>query len=124
MNTFLAMTMIMDLFLQTYFRSINLGISNRGVSFGWWPGVGQTVAMLVFLGLIIFTVTKQSKVNWPLRLLILGGLGNLLPRFFWGSVWDYLYLPFLPFWFNLSDVMISVGVLSYILKGNGNTDSL
>jgi len=53
-------------------------------------------------------------------LLAVGGMGNLVPRLIWSGVWDYIHVPILPFWFNLSDVLIVIGVISYILGVDGN----
>ncbi len=113
---------ILDLFLQGYLRRAGWGVLNRGVSFGILPGLGQVAAVVIYFIFIILYLNslRSRKFSWELSLLALGGLGNLIPRLLWGGVWDYLFLPMMPFWFNLSDVMITVGVVSYILRGNGN----
>lgn len=119
-----TLTVLIDILLQNYFRSRGVGVFNQGVSFGILPGLGQEVAVIVYFIFIILYLKniKSRKFSWELILLALGGLGNLLPRLFWGGVWDYLQVPLLPFWFNISDIMITAGLLSYILKGDGNSD--
>ena len=114
---------VLDVFLQSYFRGRGMGMINQGVSFGLLSGFGTTIAVIVYIVFVFaYFRFKSGRDNLGLLLLIFGGLGNLLPRLIWGGVWDYLCLPILPFWFNLSDVMISLGVVSYILMGDGNTD--
>lgn len=113
--------MALDIFLQYVFRSLNLGLANRGVSFGLGQGIGNVLS-IVALGFICIYLYRPAYTG--MTLILLGGVGNVLARLIWGSVWDYICLPFLPFCFNLSDVLISLGVVSYILMGNGNRDSL
>ena len=118
----LTFILVLDLCFQILFRGQSKGVMNAGISFGLLPGLGSWVGVGVFLALVIwFLVSSKTNKNqlWLLALLF-GGLGNLLPRLVLGSVWDYLYFPVLAFWFNLSDVLITGGVISYILGGDGN----
>lgn len=119
--------LLMDLVLQAMFRASGLGLENRGVSFGMASEIGNIVsfiALSLFIGWFLFELIKFRKFRRSLFLIALGGLGNIFYRFIWGSVWDYICLPFLPFCFNLSDVLISLGVVSYILGVDGNRSTL
>lgn len=119
--------LIVDLVLQTRFRFINFGLENRGVSLGMGQEIGTIISITafgLFIGWLIYKIFKKEKVRPFLFLISLGGLGNIICRLVWGSVWDYICLPFMPFCFNLSDVLISLGVVSYILGGDGNRSSL
>jgi lipoprotein signal peptidase len=126
----LIVLVVLDLLLQGYFRKIGFGVLNRGVSFGLLPGAGQGVSiavylvLIIFLGLVKLTSGKSIRLSPALWLLVAGGFGNLLPRLFWSGVWDYIQVPPFPFWLNLSDLMITTGLVSYILRGDGNSDSL
>lgn len=119
--------LFVDIFLQIYFSSVEVGVANFGISFGVFDAVGVYLGVFVF-GLFTVWIISNVRLDnfFPLSLayIFFGGLGNLLSRLFLGSVWDYVFLPFLPFWFNLSDVLITVGVASYILGCNGNTSSV
>ena len=75
---------------------------------------------LVYIGYLFWS---KISLNVFFVCLLLGGLGNILPRFVYGSVWDYLHLSFLGLWFNLSDVLILISVLSYILMDDESTYS-
>lgn len=119
--------MIVDFFLQRYFRIINYGMPNFGISFGIWDGVGKSLAIIFFLVFCLWLWTLSvRKKQIPISLIFigLGGFGNIIARVFSANVWDYIWLPLLPFWFNLSDVLISVGVLSYILGSNGDSSTI
>ena len=119
--------LIIDVLLQTVFRGFVPGLGNRGISFGLGQGTGNILAVVTF-GLLVmwflYEVSKHKIVNFAIELIVLGAIGNIASRFISGSVWDYICLPFLPFCFNLSDVLISLGVVSYILGVNGNRSSL
>lgn len=119
--------LVLDLVLQTVFRLKNTGVENRGVSFGMAPEMGliiSIVALALFIGWYLYERIKLKKESTFLLVITLGGLGNVICRLIWGSVWDYICIPVLPFCFNLSDVLISLGVVSYILGLNGNRSTL
>jgi signal peptidase II len=90
---------------------------NRGVAFGMFQGIGPIVgwfSILIILGLFIH-MARTPRRYWLLRIglaLIIGGaLGNLLDRVTAGEVLDFIRVSFLPGIFNVSDVMVNVGML-------------
>ncbi|KKS91342.1 MAG: hypothetical protein UV68_C0072G0008 [Candidatus Collierbacteria bacterium GW2011_GWC2_43_12] len=107
--------MLVDLVLQFFFRSKGIGMMNAGISFGILPGFLATmvIALIVLIAFIRMFVRNEGRSMW-MSWIILGGLGNLFSRMLACSVWDYLYFPILAFWFNLSDVLITVGVVLYL----------
>lgn len=118
---------LIDIFFQVHFRSVNYGVPNFGISFGVWEGLGRNLGILIFTifsGWIVREMMLKRRVKTALVLVALGGLGNAISRIVIGNVWDYIYVPFLPFWFNLSDVLISFGVISYILWSNGDSSTI
>lgn len=109
---------LIDWFLQSSFREKNLGIANAGVSFGFASGLGEfwKYSLLMFLVILfVFWFWSKTKLNVYLVSLLIGGLGNMVPRLLYGNVWDYILFKPLGLWFNISDVLILVSVLSYIL---------
>jgi len=115
-----------DLFLQFSLFDRSVGVANRGVSFG----IGQSVAvnikyvvlcLIAVLGYVLFFVKKGLSL--PLLALFAGGVVNLAVRFYLGFVWDYIRIPVVNVWVNLSDLLISLGAVSYILVGDGDTDT-
>ena len=127
MRILLLIVAFFDLVFQIFFRKINVGLANRGVSFGFWQDMGNIISFIVFMIFIFWYLdNKIHKKKDPLYLflLALGGCVNLISRLIWGNVWDYICLAFLPFCFNLSDLLISFGVVSYILSYSGNRNNL
>jgi signal peptidase II len=90
---------------------------NRGVAFGMFQGIGPVVgwlSILIVLGLLIHMMRTPRRF-WLLRLglaMIIGGaMGNLIDRIAAGEVLDFIRVSFLPGIFNVSDVMVNVGML-------------
>lgn len=90
---------------------------NTGASWGLFRN--QTLALIIFtmlaLGLLlIFLVMRYKKdtklLRIPLLFVFAGGLGNLIDRFMFGYVRDFLRFTFIDFpIFNLADSAICVG---------------
>jgi lipoprotein signal peptidase len=119
--------LFLDLFLQIVFRLNNFGIANRGLTLGIGSEIGLIISVVslgLFFSWMIYEFLRFHRNSTYLLLIGLGGLGNVICRVIWGNVWDYVCIPFLPFCFNLSDVLISLGVVSYILGVNGNRSTL
>jgi len=99
-------------------------IRNHGGIFGLMQGKGWAFAILA-AGLIaglIFYVWRSRHVR-PIEyglygLIVAGGLSNILDRFLYGSVIDYIDIRGVPFWhyiFNVADCLIHLGVWPLIL---------
>ena len=96
--------------------------TNSGIAFGL--PIDQRLFLflyvLIFLILAYWLVKEYRKKNLimisALTLVILGALSNLLDRFFFGAVIDYLDLKYYSV-FNLADVMITFGVIMIIVSG-------
>jgi len=72
-------------------------------------------ASFAILGLIIWLYVKEVKLRFGLNFIIGGALGNLISRFIYGGVVDFIYL--VPFGtFNLADVFIDLGIIICIYK--------
>ncbi|MFZ0548804.1 MAG: signal peptidase II, partial [Candidatus Promineifilaceae bacterium] len=89
---------------------------NRGVAFGMFQGIGSVVgwlSILIVIGLFIHLMRtpKQSLLlRVGLSMIIGGALGNLVDRVFAGEVLDFIQVSFLPGIFNISDVLVNVGM--------------
>jgi lipoprotein signal peptidase len=95
---------LLDFLIQLYFSKIGWGVENKGISFGI---LVPNILWIVAFGLVM-VIGKGSK------LLLAGALGNLLSRLILGFVFDYIKIPMIGLWFNFSDVMIMIGVGTYI----------
>ncbi|MEJ5357597.1 MAG: signal peptidase II [Desulfobacterales bacterium] len=76
-------------------------------------------AVLVLLGLYLQTPPSQKRLSWGLALVFGGALGNLVDRFRFGEVVDFLDL-YVGRWhwpaFNVADSAITVGVGLFALQ--------
>lgn len=118
---FSFLVVFLDWLLQFLNKSWGFGTENRGVSFGLGDNLSLYLRFFVPTLLAVAMVWLWKKgwhKNMFLAILIVGGVGNVVPRLFWGYVWDYIEVPYLNLWVNLSDVVISIAVLSYILVGD------
>lgn len=97
---------------------------NRGVAFSMFAFLGENlkfIQLALILGVFIWLVyEKEILSTYPLAIGVLLGAGssNLLDRFTYGGVVDYV------FWhkwfefavFNFADVMIDIAILIILLK--------
>jgi len=89
-------------------------VVNTGFSFGLGNYVLATtlsiISLCIIFHLIIVSTNFEKAVS--LELIFIGGLSNLLERLLYGGIVDYWN--FIDLWyFNISDLFISVGVFSY-----------
>ena len=98
---------------------------NNGVAFGFLSGGGALVVIVtaaVALVLLVYFLRSPGR-PWlwlSTGLLVGGAIGNLLDRLISGSVTDFIKLPHWPA-FNVSDIAITVGVISLVLVLEGLT---
>jgi signal peptidase II len=95
-------------------------VCNENLAFGL-----QLDSLLFYIlwTFIIFTIIHllaKKAYNWNLRIIsyifiLAGALGNMLDRFFYGCVVDFINLKFWPI-FNLADVFITAGVILLITQ--------
>lgn len=98
---------------------------NQGVSFGlfqagnWWQrGLLIAVSLGVSGFLAVWMLSAERRLQAAAFGLIIGGaLGNVIDRFAFGAVVDFLDFSglYFPFVFNIADAAISIGVAVLIL---------
>ena len=91
-------------------------VRNSGAAFGMFPAAGNLfllVAVLVVLGIIRYYYSRaHTAAPWvriSLGLMLGGALGNMIDRFRFGFVVDFIDLGWWPV-FNVADSSIVVGV--------------
>jgi signal peptidase II len=96
---------------------------NRGVAFGLLQGIGPIIgwfSILIVLGLLVYLI-RTPRQQWLLRLglaMIIGGaLGNMIDRVTAGEVLDFIHVSFLPGIFNISDLMVNLGMGTSLAAG-------
>jgi len=87
--------------------------------FGGWL---LDALIILIIGLLIYYIVyltlNKKEQRWTIILLtfiLFGAISNVLDRFIFGYVIDYLSLKYFTV-FNLADIMISVGAIILILK--------
>jgi len=109
-------------FLDSNF--LKLGITptiNKFFSFGIkipeFIGLALLIIVIVFLIIIFFKQTKKLSIEISLMLILIGAISNLMDRFMHHGVIDFLNIQIHTFqWpiFNISDILITIGVLLLI----------
>lgn len=78
--------------------------------------ISLVILLLIYIIFHRFIHLKNNKQEiYILVLILFGAISNLIDRFFYGAVVDYLDLKYFTI-FNLADVMISVGVIIYFIN--------
>lgn len=105
-------------------------VENRGVSFSFLGDISDNVRVPLLVSISIIAVALlayywlryRSTMNVPSEfafvLILPGAIGNLIDRAVFGTVTDYLHFRFYSLSFfvnNLADILISLGVLAYLL---------
>ncbi len=96
-------------------------LNNYGVSLGIFSGKLLIIYVVVIIALIILLKLKKDNrdkiVNLGFLLIIAGALGNVIDRIIHGFVIDYIKLNFITFpIFNFADILITLGVITIIVK--------
>jgi len=83
---------------------------NEGVAFGVFLGDWHRLMVVMVLVVLGWWWNGLKGNAWGERLLIVGGVGNLIDRLVYGQVVDWLRLPALNLWVNLADLYITLGL--------------
>jgi len=103
-----SVKIIGDFFVLTLVR-------NEGTAFGMklitspWPVFVSTLFVFGLLTYYTINKCKEPFLLYGLSLILGGAVGNLIDRFRFGSVIDFLHFSFWPV-FNVADIAITVGV--------------
>jgi len=105
-------------------------VENRGVSFNILGDLSDVIRLPLLISFSLLAVVMLSVywyrqreqlsfwMEWAFLLIIPGATGNLIDRAAQGTVTDFLYFHFYDTSFfvnNLADILISLGVVAYIL---------
>ena len=117
----LIFTISLDQIIKFIFINNKLAIFNTGFSWGILPNSNLSAIILtfVFFIIIIIFIKRQYQQLEPgliyiLAFIISAGISNLIDRFLYNGVVDYIDIGFVPV-FNIADLIISIGVLFFCL---------
>ncbi len=99
-------------------------VRNLGGIFGLFQGKGWAFALvsaLFLAGLTVYVIRDKKLHNFEYfcyGLILAGGMSNILDRFIYGSVIDFIDIRGIPYWkyiFNTADVMIHLGIWPLVI---------
>ncbi len=112
-----------DIFNSTYLN-IEL-IWNKGIAFGllsfnrsYLYNIISLIIAIIIIVLVIMSLKSQGFKRYSLLMIVGGALGNLHDRIFFNAVPDFIDFHignFHWFIFNVSDIFITLGVISMII---------
>ena len=96
---------------------------NTGIAFSLFNEMPMLLTLLnslIILGLIAWVI-KNKKLDLGFALIIAGGVCNLIDRFFYGYVVDFINPLFVDFAvFNVSDIALNLGVVALLVDSFKN----
>ena len=112
-----------DIFNSTYLNIVL--IWNKGIAFGllsfnesYFYYIISLIIAIIIIVLIIMSLKNQGFKRYSLLMIVGGALGNLHDRIFFNAVPDFIDFHignFHWFIFNVSDIFITLGVISMIV---------
>ena len=112
-----------DIFNSTYLNIVL--IWNKGIAFGllsfnesYLYNIISSIIAIIIIALIIMSLKNQGFKRYSLLMIVGGALGNLHDRIFFNAVPDFIDFHignFHWFIFNVSDIFITLGVISMIV---------
>ena len=112
-----------DIFNSAYLNIVL--IWNKGIAFGllsfsesYLYNIISLIIAIIIIVLIIMSLKSQGFKRYSLLMIVGGALGNLHDRFFFNAVPDFIDFHignFHWFIFNVSDIFITLGVISMIV---------
>ena len=105
-------------FILVFNTGISYGLFSGGGNFQKWILISLSILIIIFL---LSLIRNESKILSKLSIsfIIGGALGNVLDRFRYGAVVDFISLHAKGFsWyiFNIADMFIVLGVILFILS--------
>lgn len=94
-------------------------LENTGAAFGFFSGFSWVIMILtLILSVIVIVFVFRYKHHTFLSyawctLVVAGGIGNLIDRFAFGYVVDYIHVLFFPYIFNFADCCVVVGAVLF-----------
>lgn len=108
-DRFFVGLLLLDQLLKWFSLNFGVVVFNQGISLGLLP-IDWPIA-LILLAIIFLGIWFKKTGGVGERLIIIGGLSNLIDRLVFGRVVDYISFSFIDLWVNLGDVYINVGLV-------------
>jgi len=131
--------LIMDMYTKSYFDSFTVGqviagpfagifqftlVRNTGGAWGIFDGstfVLGIVSVIICVLIMVYMFKKLSELAMAqivgFSLIVAGGLGNAISRFFSGYVVDFIEFTFIDFpVFNMADIGVTCGLVLFLIS--------
>ncbi|WP_246054894.1 signal peptidase II [Paracoccus gahaiensis] len=108
-------------------QGVNFGLMSSGQDFMRWVLIGIALAICAWVWIWIWRAALGRFARVSAGLLIGGALGNVVDRFLYGAVADFLNMS-LPNWqnpysFNVADISIFAGAIGLVLMPQGKAEA-
>lgn len=109
----ILMVVVVDQVSKMLAGSRGAVVINEGGVFGLLPHWGWLWLLPAILLVVLFSWWRSNDVfiRGALVLIIGGGISNLIDRFLYGGVRDFIYYPGLAVYGNVADIFLAVGLL-------------
>lgn len=109
----------LDQFSKWWFQMRDLAVSNYGGVFGVWPTKWWVVVLLLLWLMVVghWYRIQDRWTQWGVGLIVVGGLSNLIDRFLFEFVRDFIYYPWFGFYGNLADIYLFLGTMAVFIRG-------
>lgn len=109
----IIMVVLVDQVSKMLAESKEMVMMNEGGVFGLLPHWGWLLVLPVILLVVLISWWRSNDVfiRGALVLIIGGGISNLIDRFVYGGVRDFIYYPGLAVYGNVADIFLAVGLV-------------
>lgn len=109
----MLMVVVVDQVSKILAESKGVVVINEGGVFGLLPHWGWLWLLPVILLIVVISWWRSNDVfiRGALVLIIGGGISNLIDRFVYGGVRDFIYYPGLAVYGNVADIFLAIGLL-------------
>lgn len=109
----IIVVVVVDQVSKMLAESKGMVMINEGGVFGLLPHWGWLLVLPVILLVVLISWWRSNDVfiRGALVLIIGGGISNLIDRFVYGGVRDFIYYPGLAVYGNVADIFLAVGLV-------------
>jgi lipoprotein signal peptidase len=97
----------LDLTTKAGSRFLGIYQVNTGIGLGI---LAKSPNWVIAISTVILAIGFYKFKTFSERVILIGGLANLIDRLVFGAVTDWIMLPGVKIWFNLADVYINLGL--------------
>jgi signal peptidase II len=100
-------------------RGVSWGFLHTKSQFGFCVVTALVISIIILFSFFTYQELKENKCIWFHTLVLTGALSNLIDRFIYGGVVDFIDLHYASlYWptFNIADIYVVIGVIGIVLQ--------